>query len=152
MIQASPDAARGDAMLTEPARAFLLARRVAHLATADQAATPHIVPVCFALGPDTAYIAIDAKPKSGRPLRRLSNLAANPACCLLADRYDEDWTRLGWVMLHGHADLLATGPEHAAAHALLRERYPQYRAMELGQVIALRIARATSWGDLAPAP
>ena len=141
-------------MLTHDAREFLLSRRVAHLATADVQAVPHVVPVCFALAAATAYVTIDAKPKSGRLLRRLANLAANPACCLIADRYDEDWTRLGWVMLHGQADILAAGTEHAAAQDLLRGRYPQYRAMALDHlpVIALRIHRATQWGDLSPVP
>ena len=141
-------------MPTPAERAFLLSRRVAHLATADAAAVPHLIPVCFALEQNSAYITIDAKPKSGRPLRRLTNLAANPACCLLADHYDEDWTRLAWVMLHGHAEILPDGPEHDAAQSLLRARYPQYRAMNLAPlpVIALRIARTKSWGDLAPNP
>ncbi len=141
-------------MLTPDMRAFLLSRRIAHLATANAQAVPHVVPVCFALAAATAYITIDAKPKSGRKLRRLANLAANPACCLIADRYDEDWTRLGWVMLHGLADILAAGAEHDIAQDLLRARYPQYRAMSLASlpVIALRIERATQWGDLTPAP
>jgi PPOX class probable F420-dependent enzyme len=141
-------------MLGQPAREFLLSRRVAHLATADPHGVPHVVPVCFALAAASAYVTIDAKPKSGRPLRRLANLAANPPCCLVADRYDEDWARLGWVMLHGAADILAGGAEHDAAQALLRGRYPQYAAMDLAPlpVIALRIARATSWGDLSPGP
>jgi len=141
-------------MLTPEARAFLLSRRVAHLATADAMAVPHVVPVCFALVEASAYVTIDGKPKSGRPLRRLANIAANPACCLVADRYDEDWARLGWVMLHGRADLLAGGAEHDAAQALLRGRYPQYAAMDLAPlpVIALRIARATTWGDLSAIP
>ena len=139
-------------MLTPDMRAFLLSRRIAHLATANAQAVPHVVPVCFALAAATAYITIDAKPKSGRPMRRLANLAANPACCLVADRYDEDWTRLGWVMLHGLADILAAGAEHDTAQDLLRVRYPQYRAMALSPlpVIALRIERATQWGDLTP--
>ena len=141
-------------MLTPEARAFLLSRRLAHLATADAQAVPHVVPVCFALVEASAYVTIDAKPKSGRPLRRLANLAANPACCLVADRYDEDWARLGWVMLHGRADILAGGAEHDAAQAKLRARYPQYAPMDLAPlpVIALRIARATAWGDLSPQP
>ena len=33
---------------------------------------------CFAIEGDTLHFAIDLKPKSGRPLRRLANLAANP--------------------------------------------------------------------------
>jgi PPOX class probable F420-dependent enzyme len=139
-------------MLTEAARRFLLSRRVAHLATADAQAVPHVVPVCFALEGPSLYVTVDAKPKTGRRLRRLENLAANPACCLVADRWDEDWRRLGWVMLHGRAEVLAGGAEHDLAQALLRDRYAQYRAMELAAlpVIAMRVTRVRCWGDLSP--
>lgn len=140
-------------MLAETERRFLLSRRVAHLATADAAGVPQVVPVCFALQDSTLYVAIDEKPKrTDRPLKRLRNIAANPAVTLVADRYDEDWSRLGWVMLRGHAEILERGPEHAAAQDLLRARYPQMAAMRLKglPVIALRIARAASWGDLRP--
>jgi hypothetical protein len=46
------------------------------------------------------------------------------------------------------------GLDHAsridAAQALLRSRYPQLAAMEIARlaVIAVRIERTTSWGDL----
>jgi PPOX class probable F420-dependent enzyme len=141
-------------MLSDRARAFLLSRRVAHLATADAAAVPHVVPVCFALDAASLYVTIDAKPKSGRKLKRLANLEANPACSLVADRWSEDWARLGWVMLHGRAEILESGPEHDAAQALLRARYLQYRSMDLAAlpVIALRVARVRCWGDLSADP
>ena len=44
------------------------------------------------------------------------------------------------------------GTEHDDAQALLRSRYPQYRGMALADlpVIAMRIERVTSWGNLAP--
>jgi PPOX class probable F420-dependent enzyme len=140
-------------MLQDRERRFLLDRRVGHLATADGRGNPHVVPVCFALSDDTLYITIDEKPKhaSDRPLKRLRNMMDNPSIAFVADRYDEDWTRLGWVMLRGRAEILADGPEHDSAQALLRNRYPQYRTMQLAglPVIALRIERATSWGNLA---
>lgn len=139
-------------MLTEPQRRFLDARRVAHLATADAAGVPHVVPVCYAVAETTLYITVDEKPKRhDRPLKRLRNIMANPAAAVTVDRWDEDWTRLAWVMLHGHADILAGGAEHDRAQVLLRARYPQYRTMDLAPlpVIALRIARATDWGNLA---
>lgn len=136
-------------------RRFLEKERVARLATADARANPHVVPVCFALAESTLYIAIDEKPKraGGAPLKRLRNIAENPAVALVADRYDEDWTRLAWVMLRGNAEILAADEEHAHAQALLRARYPQLRAMRIEglPVIALRIERVTSWGDLAEA-
>jgi len=144
-------------MLSEAERQFLDRRRVAHLATADADGTPHVVPVCFALSGDTVHIAIDRKPKRGpaRSLKRLRNIAANPRVSLVADVYDDaDWPRLGWVMLHGRAEILEDGAEHADAQARLKARYPQLAAMDLAglPVIAVRIERATSWGELAGAP
>ncbi len=139
-------------MLAERERAFLLGERVARLASADARGVPHVVPVCFALAGETVYITIDEKPKltPGRPLKRLRNLVENPAVALVADHYEEDWQRLGWVMLRGRADILYEGEEHDRAQALLRTRYPQYREMSLAAlpVIAIRIARVASWGEL----
>lgn len=151
------DPARGryaGPMIGAAEQQFLNTRRVGHLATADAVGHPHVVPVCFAVTDDAAYITIDEKPKHGdiARMRRLRNILANPSVALVVDHYEEDWSRLGWVMLRGRAEILADGAEHAAAQALLRTRYPQYRAMRLAAlpVIAIRVTRATSWGRLAP--
>ncbi len=139
-------------MLSERERQFLADRRVAYLATADRRAVPHVVPVCFAVIEQTLYITIDEKPKrvSTLALKRLRNISENPAVAVVVDRYDEDWTRLGWLMLHGRAEILTEGTEHDAAQALLRSRYPQLGAMQIARhpVIAVRIERTTSWGNL----
>jgi PPOX class probable F420-dependent enzyme len=139
-------------MLSERERRFIDTRRVAHLATADAQAAPHVVPVCFGLAGGALYITIDRKPKrvKGRPLKRLANIAANPQAAVVFDHYDEDWRRLGWVMLRGRAEVLTAGDEHSRAQALLRSRYPQIAAMEIDDlpVIAVRIERVASWGDL----
>lgn len=139
------------AMLTDAQRGFLNAARVGHLATADAAGVPHLVPVCFCLIGDSAYISIDEKPKrTDRSLKRLRNILANPAVALTVDRWDEDWSRLAWVMLRGTANILDSGAEHDAAQAVLRERYEQYRTMDLAPlpVIAIRIDSVLSWGRL----
>jgi PPOX class probable F420-dependent enzyme len=138
-------------MLSEQQARFLTSRRVGHLATADARGRPHLVPVCFVVSEGALYITIDQKPKGDpRALKRLTNIIENPVAAFVADHYDEDWTRLGWVMLRGPAEILAEGAEHDRAQALLRSRYPQYRGMELDglPVIALRIQRITSWGNL----
>ena len=124
---------------------------MAHLATADAAGAPHVVPVCFAVRENDVYVTIDDQPKRGpaTALKRLRNIALNPAVALVADRYDDaDWTRLGWVMVRGKAEIIDQGPEHRRAQDLLKSRYAQMRAMDLGRhpVIAIRIERATSWG------
>ena len=139
-------------MLSDREQRFLAARKVGHLATADGGAFPHVVPVCFAIANRTLYITIDEKPKraAGAKLKRVRNIEQNPNVAFLADRYDDDWTLLGWVMLRGRAEILIGGSEHDAAQALLRVRYPQLAAMEIGKlaVIALRLERVTSWGNL----
>jgi PPOX class probable F420-dependent enzyme len=139
-------------MFSNVERRFLAHQRVAHLATADRRAVPHVVPVCFAILKRTLYITIDDKPKrvSGAALKRLRNIAENPVAALIVDRYDEDWTRLGWIMLGGRAEILREGKEHQAAQARLRSRYPQLAAMQIAEypVIAVRIERVTSWGNL----
>ena len=138
-------------MITDAALAFLAQCRAGHLATADAHGAPHVVPVCFACTSSTLYITIDAKPKeSASGLKRIRNILANPGTAFVADRYDDDWSRLGWVMLRGTAEILERGTEHDAAQDLLRARYPQYLTMPIADlpVIALRVARVTTWGNL----
>jgi PPOX class probable F420-dependent enzyme len=138
-------------MLSERERQFVEGQRVAHLATADRLAEPHVVPVCFALAGGVLYVTVDQKPKrAGASLKRLRNIAENPQVAVMVDRYAEDWSRLGWVMLRGRAEVLLDGKEHDTAQALLRARYPQLETMQITHlpVIAVRIARVTSWGNL----
>jgi PPOX class probable F420-dependent enzyme len=148
-------ASQNFAMLSDDQARLLANCRVGHLATADVRAIPHLVPVCFVVSEGALYITIDQKPKGDpRALKRLRNIIENPVAAFIVDRYDEDWTRLGWVMLRGPVEILADGPEHDHAQALLRSRYPQYRGMELAPlpVIAIRIERVTSWGNLSVEP
>ena len=138
-------------MLSDQQVRILASCRVGHLATADARAAPHLVPVCFVVSEGALYITIDQKPKGDpRGLKRLRNIVENPLAAFVADRYDEDWARLGWVMLRGPAEILVDGAEHDRAQALLRSRYRQYQGMALDDlpVIALRIERVTSWGNL----
>ena len=138
-------------MLSERERRFVERQRVAHLATADRLAEPHVVPVCFALAGGVLYVTVDEKPKRAAPgLKRLRNIAENPQVAVMVDRYAEDWSRLGWVMLRGRAEVLLDGKEHDDVQALLRARYPQLETMQIAHlpVIAVRIARVTSWGNL----
>jgi|SRR5579863_6844146 len=138
-------------MLNAEQRRFIDTRRVGHLATADAGGAPYLVPVCFGLGEATLYVTIDEKPKRrDRPVKRVRNILENPRAAFVVDRWNEDWRRLGWVLLRGPAEILDNGVEHDAAQHLLRNRYPQYRTMRLAElpVIALRIAHVASWGDL----
>jgi len=133
------------------ARTLFGAARVARLATVRPDGAPHLVPVCFALDGDTAYSAVDAKPKRSERLARLANVAAEPRVALLADHYEDDWTRLWWVRMDGRACELPDGDERRRALALLAERYPQYRAAApAGPVLAVRAERWSGWRAAPP--
>ncbi len=139
-------------VLSDTERAFVDALKVARMATADRDGAPHVVPICFVVKGDTLYVTVDEKPKqaTARPLKRLRNITENQQTAVIIDRYSDDWNLLGWVMLRGRAEVIGSGEEHERAQAALRERYPPYRDMQLEHlpVIALRISRVTSWGNL----
>ena len=137
--------------LQAPAWALALLRdaRVGRLATADAAGRPLVVPVCYAFDGARCYSAVDAKPKTTLILRRLKNIAATPHVSLVVDVWDEDWSKLCWVIVEGRADVLTAGAEFTRAIDQLVAKYPQYRAMGLdraeGAVIALMPARVLAW-------
>ena len=118
-----------------PPRALELIQhaRRAVLSTATPSA-PHSVPVCFAVDEDRIVSAVDQKPKRSNRLRRVENIRQNPEVTLLFDRWDEDWSRLAWVMVTGRATVEPPG----SADQLLAARYVQYRDdPPKGEVIAV---------------
>jgi PPOX class probable F420-dependent enzyme len=120
--------------------------RVARLATVAPDGRPSVVPVCFAIGGETIYHAVDHKPKATRQLARLEHVRAEPRAALLADHYAEDWSALWWVRADGTARVLDGGAEAAAGLNLLTERYPQYRERRPeGPVVALDVQRISGW-------
>ncbi len=137
-------------------RAFMKGRPVGRLGTADGSGYPHVVPVCFAVGGNTVFIPIDEKPKRGDPrgLKRLRNIIENDRVCLMIDRYADDWSDLGWVMLRGRARVELVAAELHTAIELLRARYHQYRDMALEErpMIVIDVELCTSWGDLSVRP
>ena len=133
-------------MTPAEARERFAGARVARLATADAQGRPHLVPVVFAVAGDVVYSVVDAKPKRSPALRRLDNVRANPPVSLLADHYEEDWSRLWWVRADGHGrviDAPADAPEGRRAIELLAARYPQQRAT--GAVLAVDVERWSGW-------
>jgi PPOX class probable F420-dependent enzyme len=127
-------------------RQRLAEARVARLATVDAEGRPHIVPITFALDGDTIYFAVDAKPKRTIHLKRLRNIAGNPAVAVLVDHYEEDWSRLWWVRVDGTAHVIADNEAADRAVDLLVRRYAQYeRARPAGPVVAVSIDRISGW-------
>lgn len=122
----------------------LLQARVARLATADLQGRPHVVPCVFAWDGTDLLVPLDAKPKRVDPrrLRRVRNLQENPRAVLLVDHYEEDWSRLWFVMVEAEGRLDEVGE---ADLALLRARYPQYESLAVAAVLRLRPTRVTEW-------
>ena len=151
-------------ILTPDERRFLADARNATLATLDPDGRPRLVPICHVvgetddrLGRPRLYSAIDEKPKlSPDPARlgRVRDLLILPEAVVLAHRWDEDWSNLGWVRVYGRAELLEPQPhereEHAKAVIALRFKYPQYEThgLEERPIIRLTIDEARSWGKL----
>ncbi len=151
-MKKKPLRCRKPAAIDAATLAFLERARVAHLATADAQGRPHGVPICFVCDGRDLFTPLDEKPKQvpAEQLRRVRNLRANPHVAVVVDTYDEDWSRLGWVMLFGIARLLRGGTRHAEALRRLEAKYPQYRAMGLRArrppIIWIRIERIVRWG------
>jgi PPOX class probable F420-dependent enzyme len=123
-----------------------LRARVARLATVDEDAKPHLVPVCFALVGDRIVSVVDAKPKSTRELRRLANIRVHPSVTLLVDEYDDDWTRLWWVRADGVARVVEGGADREDAVDALTAKYPQYEAQApAGPVVEVTVDRWVGW-------
>jgi PPOX class probable F420-dependent enzyme len=136
--------------------AFLREARVGRLATVDARQRPVVVPVCFAVidGDAPAIVSVlDEKPKrvADEELGRVRNISQNPQVCLVVDRYDEDWSRLAFVQVHGRARVIVPGDDgHVEAVELLRAKYPQYVRMAIEQrpVIVIEGLTGFSWrGD-----
>ena len=124
----------------------------AHLATADAAGAPHVIPVCYAFDGRALYSVLDQKPKRAQltRLRRVRNIQENPRVSMVVDHYDEDWSRLGYILVMGKAELLFDGRDRDGAVRLLRQKYPQYRAMDLdaNPVIKITPQRVVTWGTV----
>ncbi len=101
------------------------------------------VPVVFVRDGDGLVIPIDTVKAKGRGrLQRLRNLVAVARWGLLADHYDDDWSQLWWVRVHGRG---AEAP--AAPYAdLLARAFPAYGATDaVTSVIVLTVDEVTGW-------
>ena len=138
--------------LNQREKEFLSAGRVAHLATTDARGHPLVVPICYAFEDTDVYSSIDAKPKKISPLllERVRNIRENAYVSIVVDRYEEDWSRLAYVLIRGRAKILTRGPRHKKGVHLLRMKYPQYQemAIEKRPIIHVALNHTKSWGVL----
>ncbi len=142
------------ALLSEPRVSdFLAGARLGHLATVDASGAPHNIPLCFWFDGARFYFVIDEKPKqrTGLELKRMRNIAADPRVALLIDHYEEAWTFLAYVLVHGRAQVVDDPNEYLLALRKLREKYPPYRQMalmaEANPMVRIEAERVHVWGE-----
>jgi len=122
------------------------------MATVDRLGRPLVVSICYAYDGGCLYTPIDKKPKrvSVEGLKRVKNISENPNVSVIIDEYNEDWSRLGYVIIHGRAEIIERGEEYIKSLGLLCEKYPQYEGMNLSElnlpVIKIVPDRIISWG------
>ncbi|TYB61527.1 TIGR03668 family PPOX class F420-dependent oxidoreductase [Nonomuraea sp. PA05] len=122
------------------------AQRVARLARLAPDGTPRVVPITFAILDGDVVTAVDHKPKTTTDLARLRDIQANPAVSVLADHYEDDWTRLWWVRADGLARVLDGGEERERALDALVAKYAQYRERRpAGPVVLVEVTRWSEW-------
>jgi len=126
---------------------LLATARVGHLATADTDGRPHVVPICFAWVPPILYSAIDGKPKRRTTLRRLRNIVDTGRAAIVVDTWNEDWSKLAYVLIEGPATILTDGIERDEALILLTAKYPQYDDLPLIDNVVIRVTaeRRVAW-------
>ena len=124
----------------------LLARaRVARLGYLDGDDRPRVLPVTFAVAGASVWTAIDDKPKRRPEPARVEYLRRRPEASLLADEYDDDWTRLAWVQLLGRIEVLPADAAPEATEALAA-RYSQYAERRPpGPLLRLEVGRVLVW-------
>ena len=124
---------------------FVSVARVSRLATTYPDGAPHVVPICHVLDLDRIVFATE------RDTQKVRNIDAGSLVSICVDEYDEDWSLLRQVLVHGEAYALDAGLEFDRDRTLLYEKFPQYERespIEEGTslILEVRIDRVASWG------
>ena len=127
--------------------------RIGYLATASSNMQPYMTPVVFVIQNENIYVPLDQKPKTVNilELKRVKNIQENSKVCFLVHRYDEDWTKLWFVMITGYATLVNATSETLKAklktiHNKFLSKYSQYNKISVGNFyIRIRIDKTAYW-------
>ena len=114
--------------------------RRAVLATLAPDGTPRLVPITYVFADGLIYTPLDEKPKTvadPRDLARVHDIEQRPRVSVLVDAWDEDWSQLGWLRLHGNARLIGPDgesvPEHAASSSTAAREVPAIRGTRVSR-------------------
>jgi len=126
--------------------------KVARLATVDQKSHPYVVPVVFVFHENSFFIPLDEKVKTvnARKLKRIKNIEKNPNVTLLIDKYQNDWKKLFFLMIHGKAIVIDGNNNKLMdkVHKLLISKYRQYKKIGVGNsCIKINPTKVTYWNN-----
>jgi len=136
--------------LNQKTMTLIKGAKVARLATVDQKSQPYVVPVVFVFHENSFFIPLDEKVKSVNPrkLKRVKNIEKNPNVTLLIDKYQNDWKKLFFLMIHGKATVIDRKNSKLMdkIHKLLISKYPQYKKIGVGNsCITIKPTKVTFW-------
>jgi nitroimidazol reductase NimA-like FMN-containing flavoprotein (pyridoxamine 5'-phosphate oxidase superfamily) len=127
---------------------FIQQLPVCRLATVTPEGQPIVRPVWHVFDGETVYFATDP----GLP--KLIHIRGNPKVSLAFDDYDrENWSNLRGIRIEGEAAVLEDGEEYRYAHAMLKDKYPEYRTKEGGweegqiPIIKIQSTHAMKWAN-----
>jgi len=126
--------------------------KVARLSTVDQKSHPYVVPVVFVFHENSFFIPLDEKTKTvnSRNLKRVKNIEKNPNVTLLIDKYQNDWKKLFFLIIHGKATVIdgKNSKLMDKIHKLLISKYPQYKKIGLGNsCITIKPTKVIFWNN-----
>ncbi len=138
--------------LNQKTMTLIKGAKVARLATVDQKSHPYVVPVVFVFHENSFFIPLDEKVKTVNPrkLKRVKNIEKNPNVTLLIDKYQNDWKKLFFLMIHGRATVIdgKNSKLMDKIHKLLISKYPQYKKIGIGNsCIKINPTKVTYWNN-----
>ncbi|MCH7940396.1 MAG: TIGR03668 family PPOX class F420-dependent oxidoreductase [Thaumarchaeota archaeon] len=138
--------------LNQKTKTLIKSSKVARLATVDQKSCPYVVPVVFVFHENSFFIPLDEKVKTvnARKLKRVKNIEKNPNVTLLIDKYQNDWKKLFFLMIHGKATVIdgKNSKLMDKIHKLLISKYPQYKKTGIGNsCITINPTKVTFWNN-----
>jgi len=137
--------------LNQKTKALIKGAKVARLATVDQKLHPYVVPVVFVFYENSFFIPLDEKTKTvnSRNLKRVKNIEKNPNVTLLIDKYQNNWKKLFFLMIHGKAKMIDGNSKLMdKIHKLLISKYPQYKKIGIGNsCIRINPTKVTFWNN-----
>jgi nitroimidazol reductase NimA-like FMN-containing flavoprotein (pyridoxamine 5'-phosphate oxidase superfamily) len=127
---------------------FIQQLPVSRVATSTSNGYPRVRPVWHVCDGKTIYFATDPG------TIKLRHIQVNSLVSIVFDDYDRaNWSNLRGIRIQGNAKILDGGEEYRHAHALLKDKYPEYRTeeggWEYGEIPIIKITPKSfgKWSD-----